>query len=109
MTTCGITRRFRRLPPTPGQLAHVFLTRPPRKSPEGDPVRLACIRHAASVDPEPGSNSPPVRPPHGRFPCPSEASVLCVVPPTDSAVHCVLARNQRHPRTSSGAPPPRWF
>ena len=27
------------------------------------PVRLACIRHAASVDPEPGSNSPPVPPP----------------------------------------------
>ena len=25
------------------------------------PVRLACIRHAASVDPEPGSNSPPMR------------------------------------------------
>ena len=37
----------------------MFLTRPPRKRPEGRPVRLACIRHAASVDPEPGSNSPP--------------------------------------------------
>jgi hypothetical protein len=37
----------------------VFLTRPPRSAPEGAPVRLACIRHAASVDPEPGSNSPP--------------------------------------------------
>ena len=23
-----------------------------------DPVRLACVRHAASVRPEPGSNSP---------------------------------------------------
>lgn len=39
----------------------MFLTRPPRKVPEGTPVRLACIRHAASVDPEPGSNSPPLR------------------------------------------------
>lgn len=39
----------------------MFLTRPPRKVPEGTPVRLACIRHAASVDPEPGSNSPPMR------------------------------------------------
>jgi hypothetical protein len=38
----------------------VFLTRPPRKPSEEDPVRLACIRHAASVDPEPGSNSPPL-------------------------------------------------
>jgi hypothetical protein len=38
----------------------VFLTRPPRQTPEGARVRLACIRHAASVNPEPGSNSPPV-------------------------------------------------
>ena len=38
----------------------MVLTRPPRKRPEGHPVRLACIRHAASVDPEPGSNSPPL-------------------------------------------------
>ena len=33
--------------------------RPPRSTPEEVRVRLACIRHAASVDPEPGSNSPP--------------------------------------------------
>ncbi len=37
-------------------------TRPPRGCPERHPVRLACIRHAASVDPEPGSNSPPMSP-----------------------------------------------
>jgi hypothetical protein len=55
----GITPRFRGLPPAGGQIGHVFLTRPPRECPEGHPVRLACIRHAASVDPEPGSNSPP--------------------------------------------------
>ena len=35
-------------------------TRPPRSTPEGARARLACIRHAASVDPEPGSNSPPM-------------------------------------------------
>lgn len=35
-------------------------TRPPRKCSEEHPARLACIRHAASVDPEPGSNSPPI-------------------------------------------------
>src|SRR5579884_339634 len=36
---------------------HVLLTRPPLPQlPEG--VRLACVRHAASVYPEPGSNSP---------------------------------------------------
>ena len=55
----GITHRFRWLPPCARQLPHAFLTRPPRERPEGRPVRLACIRHAASVDPEPGSNSPP--------------------------------------------------
>src|SRR5690606_6332406 len=59
-TVCGITPRFRGLAPTTGQITHVFLTRPPRKPSEDDPVRLACIRHAASVDPEPGSNSPPI-------------------------------------------------
>jgi hypothetical protein len=37
----------------------VLLTRAPLySSPEGDfRVRLACLRHAASVDSEPGSNS----------------------------------------------------
>jgi hypothetical protein len=35
----------------------VLLTRPPL-APRRVPVRLACIRHAASVCPEPGSNSP---------------------------------------------------
>ena len=79
MRPCGITRRFRRLPPCRRQLPHVFLTRPPRKHPEGCPVRLACIRHAASVDPEPGSNSPPLcvslsgfgRGPHRSPPAPA--------------------------------------
>ena len=37
-------------------------TRPPRSTPEEARARLACIRHAASVDPEPGSNSPPMIP-----------------------------------------------
>jgi hypothetical protein len=55
---CGLSRRFRRVSPSVGQVSHVFLTRPPRSTPEGAPVRLACIRHAASVYPEPGSNSP---------------------------------------------------
>jgi hypothetical protein len=35
----------------------VLLTRPPLAA-RGQPVRLACIRRAASVRPEPGSNSP---------------------------------------------------
>ena len=51
--------------PGTGQVAHALLTRPPlnhkRFLPEGIPrkcfVRLACVKHAASVHPEPGSNS----------------------------------------------------
>ena len=58
LSSCGITSRFRKLSPTRRQVAHGLLTRPPRKRSEDHPVRLACIRHAASVDPEPGSNSP---------------------------------------------------
>ena len=43
----------------PGQVIHALLTRAPL-SPEQapDPVRLACVKHAASVRSEPGSNSP---------------------------------------------------
>ena len=61
-TSCGISPGFPGLFPTTGQVAHVLLTR----SPLGTPLpcgkealaRLACIRRAASVNPEPGSNSP---------------------------------------------------
>ena len=44
---------------TPGQVIHALLTRAPL-SPEQAPdhVRLACVKHAASVRSEPGSNSP---------------------------------------------------
>ena len=54
---CGISSSFEELFPTRGQVNYVLLTRPPlsfrRKT-----VRLACVKHAASVCPEPGSNSP---------------------------------------------------
>ena len=55
----GIIRPLGRLSPIAGQVAHVLRTRPPLnlELPPG-PVRLACVRHAASVRPEPGSNSP---------------------------------------------------
>ncbi len=57
---CGISPSFPRLFPTRGQIIHVLLTRSPLYSPpEGDFLaRLACVRHAASVHSEPGSNSP---------------------------------------------------
>ena len=54
----GITRRFHRLSPSAGLVAYALRTRAPLSLPRrGVPVRLACIRPAASVHPEPGSNS----------------------------------------------------
>src|SRR5690606_14533753 len=60
MGPCGISPSFPGLSPAQRQVAHVLLTRPPLGSaPEGTVLaRLACVRHAASVRPEPGSNSP---------------------------------------------------
>ena len=57
---CGISTGFPVLFPTERQVAHVLLTRPPLSYEEQAPrssVRLACFKHAASVRPEPGSNS----------------------------------------------------
>ena len=56
----GISRRFQRLSRSGGQVGHVLLTRSPLyvRPKAGLIVRLACVRHAASVHPEPGSNSP---------------------------------------------------
>ena len=61
---CGISVRFQTLSPSVRQVPHALLTRPPlslfsfcRSFIPIDSVRLACVRHAASVRPEPGSNS----------------------------------------------------
>jgi hypothetical protein len=54
LRVCGISSPFEELFPTSGQVTHALLTRLPltRRF-----VRLACVKHAASVRPEPGSNS----------------------------------------------------
>ena len=64
VVSCGISTCFQVLSPCLGQIAHALLTRPPLdynlpgRSPSNHiPVRLACVKHAASVRPEPGSNS----------------------------------------------------
>ena len=65
MRLCGITSRFQLLSPCIRQVTHALLTRPPlsHKSLHSEEirlkcfVRLACVKHAASVHPEPGSNS----------------------------------------------------
>ena len=56
---CGISTSFPMLFPTRRKITHALLTRsllswglPPLSA------QLACVRHAASVDSEPGSNSP---------------------------------------------------
>lgn len=57
----GITTRFQELFRSMGQVRHALLTRSPLSPPKQawmDPVRLACVKHAASVRPEPESNSP---------------------------------------------------
>ena len=61
---CGISVCFRTLFHSQRQVAHALLTRPPlsllnasRRIDLVSSVRLECVRHAASVHPEPGSNS----------------------------------------------------
>ena len=65
MRLCGITSRFQLLSPCMRQVTHALLTRPPLSHKRLQTeviclkcfVRLACVKHAASVHPEPGSNS----------------------------------------------------
>ena len=65
MRLCGISSRFQLLSPCVRQVTHALLTRPPlsHKQLQSEEicrkcfVRLACVKHAASVHPEPGSNS----------------------------------------------------
>ena len=64
MRLCGISSHFWLLSPCIRQVTHALLTRPPleidqihRSLNKIFPVRLACVKHAASVHPEPGSNS----------------------------------------------------
>ena len=55
---CGISTCFQVLSPSGRQVVHALLTRSPlSKNRNSYSVRLACVRHAASVRPEPGSNS----------------------------------------------------
>jgi hypothetical protein len=59
MVLSGIRPSFPGLSQSAGQITHVLLTRSPLEHPrKGLSVRLACVKHAASVRPEPGSNSP---------------------------------------------------
>src|SRR5690348_12453898 len=88
---CGISPGFPRLSPTEGQVSHVLLTRSPLYS-RSCPrflVRLACVRHAASVDSEPGSNSrlKPESSPHGLSVTPSSQNRLAGGPNSQGDCH----------------------
>src|SRR5262249_3286302 len=59
MVISGISPGFPELSQSQGQVTHVLLTRSPlTHTRKHESVRLACVKHAASVRPEPGSNSP---------------------------------------------------
>ena len=71
----GIRPSFPGLSQSAGQITHVLLTRSPLEYPRrGLSVRLACVKHAASVRPEPGSNSPNKNPRTNRAESESEKS-----------------------------------
>src|ERR1700730_11993877 len=103
VTTCGISTDFSVLSPTRGQVAHVLLTRSPLGThlPCGKRAlaRLACVRRAASVNPEPGSNSPSkARDPRAFSP----ESVQTLQSPSHSSVVKVLDASA-HPRPARTA------
>ena len=55
---CGISCSFPQLFPIDGQIPTCYSpVRHVSRNRSSDPVRLACVRHAASVRSEPGSNS----------------------------------------------------
>src|SRR2546421_1964196 len=62
MRVSGISSGFPLLSQSSRQVPHVLLTRSPLHLHQCchwmGAVRLACVKHAASVRPEPGSNSP---------------------------------------------------
>src|SRR6476646_4668236 len=59
LVASSISHPFRQLSQSEGQITHVLLTRSPLEYPRRSlSARLACVKHAASVRPEPGSNSP---------------------------------------------------
>src|SRR2546421_9082601 len=87
----GIRPRFRGLSQSQGQITHVLLTRSPLEYPrKGLSARLACVKHAASVRPEPGSNSPTKT---CRKKCPGNKVAKGINPNSQS---CTGAKKQKH-------------
>ena len=98
MGTSGISPPFGGLSRSPGQVPHVLLTRSPLGRPQCchwlDLVRLACVRHAASVRPEPGSNSPSRSRARCRSSRPFDRCEEPAIPRAEALVLCRLAPEQ---------------
>src|SRR6476646_5776949 len=84
----GISSRFRGVSQCEGQVTHVLLTRSPLVySRRSLTARLACVKHAASVRPEPGSNSP-----LKNSPAPKGRVNICLIP--DNVTADVVTRTE---------------
>ena len=92
----GISPGFPELSQSQGQVTHVLLTRSPlgtaRCCHRTGLARLACVKHAASVRPEPGSNSP------------SEIVEIPRVAPRAGRGEDFALIRTRHPRGRRGSP-----
>src|SRR4051812_34306302 len=102
----GISSCFQLLFQCQGQVAHVLLTRSPLVYPRrGLTVRLACVKHAASVRPEPGSNSPlkniaQTRPKPGK-----QRQKQRVQPLTEPITGSIINQPQRNPHPTPPTTP----
>ena len=97
----GINHRFRWLSQSQGQITHVLLTRSPLEyHRSGLSARLACVKHAASVRPEPGSNSPSKNrhPTHSTKKQTERQSIRATSPDRTklTVVRIIVQRNPRH-------------
>src|SRR6476620_9123139 len=100
LVVSGISHRFRRLSPSEGQITHVLLTRSPLEYPrKGLSARLACVKHAASVRPEPGSNSPLKTTPHTHPKRQTQEKEMPLTGDTDKSCqnHCQRNPSTKHP------------
>ena len=113
----GISPGFPELSQSGGQVTHVLLTRSPLiPARKRFTVRLACVKHAASVRPEPGSNSPLMiitsRPtvleynPGGRQRCQKShlASRPCTPTGVEGRLPTMCSRHSDHRSTRSAGP-----
>src|SRR2546430_8526762 len=90
----GIRPSFPGLSQREGQVTHVLLPRSPLEYPrKGLSARLACVKHAASVRPEPGSNSPTKT---CQKKCPDNKQMCCQRNPHKHSPKTMSAQGQKN-------------